>query len=241
MFSVNFPFICTKRGNLLLNTANCSGRSRPWDKGGGGRGGGASLQNKFFRPFRPRFGKKIRCGDLAPPGPFPGSTTELIHIARGIQMGHYCSLRKKSCTETKHVPMRSLFLWIRPQQRTTLLIVVNASYQWPSSLLKSSNYYYLTRVKLKKTCALSGESSLKTLMAIKKSKDPFSSLDEDGSSPMTGSSHGPRLGGSLGRGCCHSLEKGRGRAWKERKERQSFPFSLSRVSRRTLVCPNFPF
>ena len=156
-------------------------------------------------------------------------------------MGHYCSLRKKSCTETKHVPMRSLFLWIRPQQRTTLLIVVNASYQWPSSLLKSSNYYYLTRVKLKKTCALSGESSLKTLMAIKKSKDPFSSLDEDGSSPMTGSSHGPRLGGSLGRGCCHSLEKGRGRAWKERKERQSFPFSLSRVSRRTLVCPNFPF
>ena len=105
-------------------------------RGGGGhpdpeiRGGGAGLQNKFFRPFRPRFGKKIRCGDQAPPpGPFPGSTTELIHIARGIQMGHYCSLRKKSCTETKHVPMRSLFLWIRPQQRTTLLIVVNASYQ----------------------------------------------------------------------------------------------------------------
>ena len=46
MFSVNFPFICTKRGNLLLNTANCSGRSRPSDTGGGGhpdpeiRGGG---------------------------------------------------------------------------------------------------------------------------------------------------------------------------------------------------------
>ena len=119
-------------------------------------------------------------------------------------MGHYCSLRKKSCTETKHVPIRSLFLWIRPQQRTRLLIVVNASYQWPCSLLKSSNYYYLTRVKLKKTCALSG--------AIKKSKDPFSSLDDDGSSPMTGSWHGPRLGGSLGTGCCHSLEIEKGKA-----------------------------
>ena len=220
MFSVNFSFICTKRGNLLPNTANCSGGSRPSDTGGGGHPnpeirGGAGLQNKFLRPFGPHFGKKkIRGGDLAPPGPFPGSTTELIHIARGIQMGHYCSLRKKSCTETKNVPMRSLFLWIRPQQRTRLLIVVYASYQWPCSLLKSSNYYYLTRVKLKKTCALSGENSLKTLMAIKKSKDPFSSLDEDGSSPMTASWHGPRLIGSLGRGCCHSLEKGRGKAWR---------------------------
>ena len=180
MFSVNFPFLYTKRGNLLLNTANCGGGSRPsdtggwssrhWDKGGGG----PVSKINFFGPSGLILEKKkIRGGDLAPPGPFPGSTTELIHIARGIQMGHYCSLRKKSCTETKHVPMRSLFLWIRPQQRTTLLIVVNASYQWPSSLLKSSNYYYLTRVKLKKTCALSGESSLKTLTAIKKKQRPI--------------------------------------------------------------------
>lgn len=35
MFSVNFPFIYTKRGNLLLNTANCGGGSRPSDTGGG--------------------------------------------------------------------------------------------------------------------------------------------------------------------------------------------------------------
>ena len=177
MFSVNFPFICTKRGNLLLNTANCGGGSRPSDTGGGWSsrhwdkgGGGAGLKNKFFRPFGPHFGKKKNKGRGPPPGPFPGSTTELIHIARGIQMGHYCSLRKKSCTETKHVPIWSLFLWIRPQQITRLLIVVNASYQWPCSLLRSSNYYYLTRVKLKKTCALSGENSLKTLTAIKKSR-----------------------------------------------------------------------
>ena len=221
MFSVNFPFIYTKRGNLLLNTANCGGGSRPSDTGGWSsrhwdKGGGAPVSKiNFFGPSGLILEKKkIRGRDLAPPGPFPGSTTELIHIARGIQMGHYCSLRKKSCTETKHVPIWSLFLWIRPQQITRLLIVVNASYQWPCSLLRSSNYYYLTRVKLKKTCALSGENSLKTLTAIKKRKDPFSSLDEDGSSPMTGSWHGPRLGGSLGRGCCHSLEKGRGKAWR---------------------------
>lgn len=175
------------------------------------------------------------------PGPFPGSVTELIHIARGIQMGHFCSLRKKSCTETKNVPMPSLFLWIRLQQRTTLLIVVNVSYQWPCSLLKSSNYCYLPRVKLKKTYALSGESSLKTLTAItKKAKthshhlmkmDPVQwwglRIDQD---------QGWALGGSLGRQCCLSLDKGRGKAWRER-ERKGVPFlSPSPGSPGALLC-----
>ena len=58
MFSVNFPFICTKRGNLLLNTANCGGGSRPSDTGGRGdhpdteiRGGGAPVSKiNFFGP-----------------------------------------------------------------------------------------------------------------------------------------------------------------------------------------------
>ena len=57
MFSVNFPFIYTKRGNLLLNTANCSGRSRPSDTGGGGghpdpeiRGGAPVSKINFFGP-----------------------------------------------------------------------------------------------------------------------------------------------------------------------------------------------
>ena len=68
--------------------------------------------------------------------------------------------------------MPSLFLWIRLQQKTTLLKVINTSYQRPCSLLKSSNYY-LPRVKLKKTCALSGKSSLKTLTAIKKKQRPI--------------------------------------------------------------------
>jgi len=111
-----------------LNTANCSDGSRPSDKWGGGHpdpemGRGGGLQKTFFRPFRPHFGWKIR-GDPGPPGPLPGSATELIHIARGIQMGHYCSLRKKSCTETKHVPMPSLFLWIRLQQRTLIMLLI---------------------------------------------------------------------------------------------------------------------
>ena len=51
-----------------------SGGSRPWDKGGGGRvssrpwdKGGGSVSKKFFWPFGPQFGLKIRGG--WPPGP----------------------------------------------------------------------------------------------------------------------------------------------------------------------------
>ena len=36
--------------------------------------GGDGLQNTFFRPFGPHFGRKIR-GDPGPPDPFPGSAT----------------------------------------------------------------------------------------------------------------------------------------------------------------------
>ena len=46
--------------------------SRPWDKGGGG-GAGAVTPKKFFRPFKPQFGLKIRGG--GPPGPSPKSAT----------------------------------------------------------------------------------------------------------------------------------------------------------------------
>ena len=44
--------------------------SRPLDRQGGGGGG---LQNKFFWPFGPPFGLKIRGAGL--PGPSPGSAT----------------------------------------------------------------------------------------------------------------------------------------------------------------------
>ena len=37
------------------------------------RGGGGSLPKKFFRPFKPQFGLKIRGG--GPPGPSPKSAT----------------------------------------------------------------------------------------------------------------------------------------------------------------------
>ena len=44
--------------------------SRPLDKGGPG------LPKNFFRPFGPQFGPKLR-GGAAPPGPTPGSATEV--------------------------------------------------------------------------------------------------------------------------------------------------------------------
>ena len=45
--------------------------SRPWDRGGGG---GAGLQKRFFPPFGPQFGIKIRGRrDPAPSCPSPGS------------------------------------------------------------------------------------------------------------------------------------------------------------------------
>ena len=74
MFSVNFPFICHKMQESASKHCKLQWQIQTIRyRGGGGhpdpeiRGGGAGLQNKFFRPFRPRFGKKIRCGDLAPP------------------------------------------------------------------------------------------------------------------------------------------------------------------------------
>ena len=54
----------------------CSGGSRPSEEEGGG-GGGVSLPKKFFQPFGPHFGKKIREGCWAA-HPSPGSTTSVL-------------------------------------------------------------------------------------------------------------------------------------------------------------------
>ena len=60
-----------------------SGGSRLSDKGGGGhrdreiRGGGAGFKKKFFRPFGPHFGLKIR-GEA---GSSPGSTTGSLPLS----------------------------------------------------------------------------------------------------------------------------------------------------------------
>ena len=195
MVSVHLPFICHKTQEFAPKHWQI--QTIRWGGGGGHLvpeiRRGDPVSKKFFLALRASFWLKNKAGGgggegggggggAGPPCPSLGSTTELIHIiCKGDSNGTLSQLEE----------MPPLFLWIRLQQRTMLLKVINTSYQRPCSLLKSSNYY-LVRVKLKKTCALSGKSSLKTLTAIKKSKDPFSSLDKDGSSPMTGSSHGPR-------------------------------------------------
>ena len=53
--------------------------SRPLEKGEGGVGWVRSpkISKKFFRPFGPQFGLKIRANP-GPPGPFPGSVTFLL-------------------------------------------------------------------------------------------------------------------------------------------------------------------
>ena len=51
--------------------------SRLWDKGEGGGG----VQEKFFRPFRPQFGPKIRGEGPSSPGTSPTSATA---IERGV-------------------------------------------------------------------------------------------------------------------------------------------------------------
>ena len=40
-------------------------------RGGGHPEGGSSLKKKFFWPFGPQFGLKIRAGEAGPPGPLP--------------------------------------------------------------------------------------------------------------------------------------------------------------------------
>ena len=55
----------------------CSGGSRPSEEGGEGGGWGVSLPKKFFQPFGPHFGQKIREGCWAA-HPSPGSTTSVL-------------------------------------------------------------------------------------------------------------------------------------------------------------------
>ena len=54
---------------LWISMDKISTGSIPWDRGGGWRGG-RSLPKKFFRPFGPQFGPKIRRG-ASLPGPIP--------------------------------------------------------------------------------------------------------------------------------------------------------------------------
>ena len=166
MFSVHLPFICYKTQESAPKHCKLQWQIQTIRQGGGGgrsyrpsdKEGGPGLQKNFFGSFWLK-----NKGGAGPPCPSLGSTTELIHIiCKGDSNGTLSQLEE----------MPSLFLWIRLQQKTTLLKVINTSYQRPCSLLKSSNYY-LPRVKLKKTCALSGKSSLKTLTAIKKKQRPI--------------------------------------------------------------------
>ena len=57
-----------------LEIRDWSQSSKPLEKGGGGGGGLQKTQKKFFRPFGPQFGLKIRGN----PGPSPGSVTFLL-------------------------------------------------------------------------------------------------------------------------------------------------------------------
>ena len=163
MFSANVPFICTKCGNLILNTANWS-----------------TLQGGFKWDTTIAWGKKAV-------------------LRSNISQCHL-----------------SLFGYDSNNEQRWTLIVKKAGYPQPCSLLKPSNYY-LARVKLKKASALSGKSSLKTLTAIKKSKTHSHHLTRMDPVQWQGfrTDQGQvwALGGSLGRGCCLGLEKGRGRAW----------------------------
>ena len=54
-----------------MDGAKCKGGSRPSDKE---EGGGGVKKKRFFWPFAPQFGLKIRGG---PQGPSPGSAAEM--------------------------------------------------------------------------------------------------------------------------------------------------------------------
>ena len=65
----NFSCVYINGGSRPLGKGGRGGRSsRPWDKGV------ARSPKKFFRPFRPHFGRKIR-GAGPHAGPSPGSAT----------------------------------------------------------------------------------------------------------------------------------------------------------------------
>ena len=56
----------------------------PEKRGGGGVGGRSP--KKFFWPFGPQFGLKIRV-EGGPPGPSPGSTTECYPLGKSLSSG----------------------------------------------------------------------------------------------------------------------------------------------------------
>ena len=60
--------------DTVLEIRDWGQSSKPLEKGGGGAGGLQKTQKKFFRPFGPQFGLKIRGN----PGPSPGSVTFLL-------------------------------------------------------------------------------------------------------------------------------------------------------------------
>ena len=72
---INLSISCISSGlhPHVKSMGKCtSGSSRPFDKGG------PSLPKKFFWPFRPQFGLKIRwdMGGAGPPGPSSGSASD---------------------------------------------------------------------------------------------------------------------------------------------------------------------
>ena len=123
-----------------------SGGSRPSDRVGAGHPepeirGGPGLQKRFFRPFGPHFGLKIR-GWPWPPGPLPGSATgldntfapfDLINRSQSIS-GWSCSVSLLILTNN---PLQRETTWATPPSAGNSLVVLCCLYLPPPSPQKN--------------------------------------------------------------------------------------------------------
>ena len=103
--------------DTVLEIRDWGQSSKPLEKGAGGGGGGLQkTQKKFFRPFGPQFGLKLRGN----PGPSAGSVTFLLFF---FSLSLIFTLSGREHISFSHRRYKIFMLFF--QQKTTLLFFVS--------------------------------------------------------------------------------------------------------------------
>ena len=105
-------------------------------RGGGGWSsrGGASLQKKFFWPFGPQFGLKIRAGEAGPPGPLPWNAWI-----------RHCNVRHPNFNDFSRYKLRLRFLNTKSAFCNPLWSLCWLK-TWPLQLIFTSILFSVTRL-----------------------------------------------------------------------------------------------
>ena len=103
--------------DTVLEIRDWGQSSKPLEKGGGSGGGLQKTQKKFFRPFGPQFGLKLRGN----PGPSAGSVTFLLFFFFSLSLIFTLGGREHISFSHRRYKIFMLFF----QQKTTLLFFIS--------------------------------------------------------------------------------------------------------------------